>query len=441
MKNFLNINYGLIFINSKKIITKCNSAFEKISGYKREELEDKLSINDIFEDLNPFEEKQFYTLLKRKNGEVIDILVNVLPFNEDLSVIFLSDFDECTLLNKINIPLIGLDVSELLRYFQTLRKIVGKELYKYFYIYPEMIYEIANKIKIINVNSAFLKEYADFDLKNFQENLFTYLTEESIDVIKREITKFYNDNLDLDFEIEVYTVSKKVRKLSINVLFCEKERVLVSVVDITQQRNIEKMFYDSLYKFNDIFNQVILTLSSIIEFKDSYTAYHQKRVSELSQEIAREMNLSHDKIEAIKIGALLHDIGKISIPGEILNKPAKLNPLEMNIVRTHPINGYSMLKNIDFPSEVLEIVAMHHERLDGSGYPEGLKDEKIPLHVRIVSVADVLEAMVSHRPYRPSLGIDKALKEIEDNKGIKYDEKVVDICIKLFREKGFKFSL
>ncbi len=439
------LEYGIIVINSNNLIIKCNSAFEEIWGYKKEEVENKLSVNDIFGNINFLEEKQFETSLKRKNGEVIKVFVDVFPINEKLTIISFAELNKyrenSNLFNMINIPLIILDISELLQYFQTLRKIVGKEIYKYLYIYPEVMYEIANRINIINVNSAFLREYPELNFKSFQENFFNYISEASIDFIKREISKFYDSNGNLDFEIELYTPLMKVKNLRVNIVPFENAKLLASVVDITQQKDIEKKLQDSLYKLNDIFTQLIMALSSIMEYKDSYTAYHQKRISELSQEIAREINLSKNEIETIKIGALLHDIGKISVPGEILNKPGKLNLLEMNIIRTHPINGYNMLKNIDFPLEVLEIVAHHHERLDGSGYPEGLKYNEISLPVRIVSVADVVEAMISHRPYRPPLGIDKALNELEDNKGIKYDEGVVDICIKLFREKGFKFSL
>lgn len=443
MRNFL--EYGVIVINSNNLIINCNSAFEEIWGYKKEEVENKLFVNDIFGNISFLEKKQFETHLKRKNGEVIKVFVDVFPISENLIIISFTELNKyrenSDLFNTINIPLIVLDISELLQYFQTLRKIVGKELYKYLHIYPEIIYEIANRIKIINVNSAFLREYVDFAFEGFQESFFNYISKASIDVIEREISKFYDSNGNLDFEIEIHTPLMKVRNLRVNIVPFEKGKLLASVVDITQQRDTEKRLQDSLYKLHDIFTQVIMTLSSIMECKDSYTAYHQKRVSELSQEIAREMDLPKNEIEAIKIGSLLHDIGKISIPGEILNKPGKLSPLEINIIRTHPINGYNMLKNIDFSSEVLEIVAHHHERLDGSGYPEGLKDNEISLPIKIVSVADVVEAMISHRPYRPPLGIDKALNEIEDNKGIKYDEEVVDICIKLFKEKGFKFFL
>jgi len=139
------------------------------------------------------------------------------------------------------------------------------------------------------------------------------------------------------------------------------------------------------------------------------------------------MGFSKEKIENIRVGALLHDIGKIGIPGEILNKPGRLTSIEMDIVKTHPLKSYDMLKNIDFPNDVFDIVYKHHERLDGSGYPEGLKNEEISLSTRIVSVADVVEAISSHRPYRPSLGIDTALQEIEKYKGIKFDKDIVEL--------------
>ncbi len=152
------------------------------------------------------------------------------------------------------------------------------------------------------------------------------------------------------------------------------------------------------------------------------------------------MKLSKKRIEALKTAALLHDIGKINIPSEILTKPTKLFPIELSLIKEHPLNSYEILKNIEFPGPVKEIVLQHHERMDSSGYPNGLKGNEIMLEARILAVADVVEAMSSHRPYRPALGIDKALEEIEKNKGILYDQKVANVCVRLFKEKGFKFE-
>jgi HD-GYP domain-containing protein (c-di-GMP phosphodiesterase class II) len=151
------------------------------------------------------------------------------------------------------------------------------------------------------------------------------------------------------------------------------------------------------------------------------------------------MKLSPDKIESVRIASLIHDIGKIGIPSEILTKPTKLDAIEFSFIKKHPEIGYTILKDIDFPYPIAQIVLQHHERNDGSGYPQGLKGKDILLEAKIINVADVVEAMSSHRPYRESLGIDVALEEIIRNKGILYEPRVVDVCVKLFREKGFRF--
>jgi HD-GYP domain-containing protein (c-di-GMP phosphodiesterase class II) len=151
------------------------------------------------------------------------------------------------------------------------------------------------------------------------------------------------------------------------------------------------------------------------------------------------MKLPQDKIEGIRIASLVHDIGKISLPAEILNKPTKLTEIEFNLIKDHSQTGYDILKSIEFSWPIAQIILQHHERLDGSGYPQGLKGEDILLEAKIIGVVDVVEAMSSHRPYRPALGIDAALEEITQKKGILYDPEVVDACTKLFKEKEFKF--
>ena len=182
------------------------------------------------------------------------------------------------------------------------------------------------------------------------------------------------------------------------------------------------------------------TMSNIIEVKDPYTSGHQQRVSQLATAIAKELHLSEDKIEKIKIASLIHDIGKIGLPTEILSKPTRLSDIELSLIKEHSQIGYHILKSIDFYYPVANIVSQHHEKINGSGYPGGLKGDEILLEAKIICVADVVEAMSSHRPYRPALGIDKALEEISQNRGIFYDQKIVDVCLKLFKEKEFKFE-
>ena len=184
----------------------------------------------------------------------------------------------------------------------------------------------------------------------------------------------------------------------------------------------------------------IQTLTVTTEVRDPYSAGHQKRVTDLAISIAKEMGLPENIVAGIRMAALIHDIGKLRIPAEILNKPSKINDLEFQLVKTHPEVGYDILKNIDFPWPVADIVLQHHERINGSGYPRKLKRPDILIEARIINVADVVEAMASHRPYRPSLGIEKSLEQISKNRGILYDDDVVDACLKLFRENRFKFE-
>jgi putative nucleotidyltransferase with HDIG domain len=181
-------------------------------------------------------------------------------------------------------------------------------------------------------------------------------------------------------------------------------------------------------------------LAKIVEFRDPYTAAHQQRVTQLACAIASQMNLSEDSITAIKLAGLIHDIGKVGVPAEILCNPNRLSEAEFRIIKMHPETGYEILKSLDLPWPIARIIHQHHERIDGSGYPQGLSGEDILLEARILSVADVVEAISSHRPYRPSLGLDYALHEILKNKGRLYDADVVDACLKVFRNLGFEFT-
>ncbi len=204
-------------------------------------------------------------------------------------------------------------------------------------------------------------------------------------------------------------------------------------VDITEFRGIQQ-------KLEKSFDTTIETMSKIVETRDPYTSGHQSRVSQLATRIALELNLSREKIKGIRIAALIHDIGKIAIPSEILTNPGKLTDIEFSLIKSHSQKGYDIVKGINFPYQIAPIILQHHERNDGSGYPKGLKGDEILLEAKIIGVADVVEAMSSHRPYREALGIDVALEEISKNKGILYEPEVADACIKLFKEKGFKFE-
>jgi putative nucleotidyltransferase with HDIG domain len=210
--------------------------------------------------------------------------------------------------------------------------------------------------------------------------------------------------------------------------------------DITDRNQAEEKLKDTLESLRKAVGTTIQVMVSAVEARDPYTSGHQIRSANLARTIATEMGLSQEKIEGIRMAGSIHDIGKLSIPAEILSKPTKLSELEFSLIKEHAQQGYEMLKNVESPWPLAEIVYQHHERMDGSGYPRNLKGDEICMEARILAVADVVEAMASHRPYRPALGIDAALNEIEKNRGTLYDKAVVDTCLKLFREKGFKLE-
>ncbi len=193
-------------------------------------------------------------------------------------------------------------------------------------------------------------------------------------------------------------------------------------------------------KLQQVLLQTVEALAVLVEKRDPYTSGHQKKVSQLATTIGVQMNLPEETVRGIYIASILHDIGKITIPGEYLNKPGKLEPNEFTIIKTHPQAAHDMLKSIEFNWPIAEIILQHHEKLDGSGYPYGLKDSDILLEAKIITVADVVEAISSHRPYRPALGIDAALEEISVNSGLLYDKEVVRCCISLFRNRQFAFK-
>ena len=194
----------------------------------------------------------------------------------------------------------------------------------------------------------------------------------------------------------------------------------------------------TLEKFKGVMEGIIMAFSAIVEARDPYTAGHQKRVARLSVEMAKIMQLDEDQIATIHLSAMLHDIGKIYVPADFLSKPGKLSKAEFSVIGAHPQIGRDILKSVDFVWPISTIVWQHHERLNGEGYPQGLKGDDIDLEARIITVADVVEAMASHRPYRASLGIERALEELEVNRGTRFDPDAVDTCLKLIREDGYE---
>ena len=199
--------------------------------------------------------------------------------------------------------------------------------------------------------------------------------------------------------------------------------------EISKRIEVEKIMIKNIDYLKNTMKGMIQTLSLVVEAKDPYTAGHQKNVAGISVAIAKKMELKDDQIEGIRMAASIHDLGKIQTPSEILSKPGKITENEFELIKLHPEVGYEILKGIDFPWPIAEIIYQHHEKIDGSGYPNGLRNNDILLESKIISVADIVEAMSSHRPYRAALGIDVAIDELLDKKGTSFDTKIVDACV------------
>jgi PAS domain S-box-containing protein/putative nucleotidyltransferase with HDIG domain len=251
------------------------------------------------------------------------------------------------------------------------------------------------------------------------------------------------ESVALRYEIDIVGKNGEIRRLLVNraeVLWNGERQFQVLYQDITERVQAEKALQASYDKLDKMLDAVIQTMALTVEMRDPYTAGHQNRVARLASAIAGEMGLAPEKLKGLFVIGAIHDIGKISVPSEILSKPGRITESEFSIIKEHPKTGYDILKGIDFPWPVAQAVLQHHERMNGAGYPGRLSGENIIIEARILAVADVVEAMASHRPYRPSLGIDKALEEISLKKGILYDAVAAEACLKLFREKKFSFD-
>jgi PAS domain S-box-containing protein/putative nucleotidyltransferase with HDIG domain len=271
------------------------------------------------------------------------------------------------------------------------------------------------------------KNYLDFmvprDYQKIEDAIQQLLSSEKLTGV--ECNAIRQDGTEISIEINASVLKD---------IFGNPTGMLFAMQDITRRKRAEEKSRLGTEKLIRIVDEIIEAMARMVEIRDPYTAGHQRRVSELATVIAKEMDLPKEKIEAVRVAGMVHDIGKIYVPAEILSKPSRLNDMEYRMIKQHSRLGFDILSSIEFPWPVADIVFQHHERMDGSGYPDGISGENISIEARIIAVADVVEAMGSHRPYRPSLGMKQALGEISKNKGILYDSQVVEACLRLLTD-------
>jgi len=280
----------------------------------------------------------------------------------------------------------------------------------------------------------------------FVNNNFFFISANILGMISCYAIEFYARRdffMKHQLEIERENINKINQELEQRVAKRTEDYRIVNEAlekEILEHKKAQEKLQQMLELLKKSTSITVSVMVSALEARDPYTAGHQIRVAALAGAIAKEMGLPDDMIEGIRMAGYIHDIGKLAVPAELLTKPIRLSELEFALIKEHPTSGYELIKNVESPWPLAQVIYQHHERLDGSGYPRQLKGEEIILEARIMAVSDVVEAMASHRPYRPSLGLEAALREIEKNRGVLYDASVVDACLKLFRDKGYQLS-
>jgi len=415
-----------------------NEKMCEMLGYTKEELL-SMNVSDIHpKESVPYVHEQFARIVAKE----VPVAQNIPLLKKDQTVFF-ADISGSKMNYDKEDYLIGIfrDITERKQAEENLRK-SEKKFSSIFHLNPNplAITDVATG-NFMDVNEAFVQwtGYSREEIIGASSNdLHLWVNPKDREKIIKTLTETGDAN---GIEIVMRLKQGQVRNVLFSARFIEvdqKRYLLTLAHDITARKEAEEKLRQSLEQLRRAINTTIQVLVSALEARDPYTTGHQSRAADLACNIGEEMNLEKGIIEGIYMAGIIHDIGKLSVPAEILSKPTRLSALEYNLIKQHPESGFEMLKNVESPWPLAQIVYQHHERMNGAGYPRKLKGDEILLEARILAVADVVEAMASHRPYRPSLGIEVAIEEIEKNRGLLYDAAAVDACIKLFREKGYQ---
>jgi len=429
----------LAYINPLSVILDVDSSFENLINLRKDDIIGRL-VTDFFYPKASIEQLHRITLekgeaaceactLKMNDGKMIPVSISTIARKDKTS-------------ETIGIFLALVDKTERNQTEKTLRDSESK--------YRAAVEQSADNIFIVDFKTKNILE-ANTSL----ENLLGYSNEE---IKKLTVYDFINHTKeDIDQKIQEVLTKKRIfmderyyrckdgKLIPVEVsasyiTYGDKQAISIVSRDITSRRKAERVLKHSFQQLQKTIESVIEAMSRVVETRDPYTAGHQRRVAELAKAIGTELGLPVSEVQGIYMASLIHDIGKLYLPAEILVKPITLSDLEFEMVKTHSTVGYDIVKTIAFPWPVAATILQHHERVDGSGYPNGLKGDDILLEAKILAVADVVEAMSSNRPYRPARTIEESLDEISNNKNTLYDHRVVAACLDLFLNKNFKFS-
>jgi PAS domain S-box-containing protein/putative nucleotidyltransferase with HDIG domain len=425
------------FFDDQGRYLRWNSNFEQVTGYSGEEISQLKPLDMIHgEDLDRVQTAMQEVFLK---GETV--VEGHLLLKDGSKIPYLFTGRRITLEGNDFLLGMGIDVSELKRAEEALK--VSEAKYRnIFENAMEGIFQTTPEGRFLSANPA-MAQMLGFSSPAAMMATVSDIGQYHVDAERRPLFKrmLEEEGSVRGFEIPYQRQDGKRIWTAINARLVRNPQGEIYyegfLEDITARKAAEDSLKESYKNLQKTLREIVTALAATVEMRDPYTAGHQQRVVRLACAMAREMGLEEEQIEGISVAGALHDIGKIKVPAEILNLPGKLSPIQFQIIQSHPQVGFTILRGIKFPWPVAVAVAQHHERMNGSGYPFGLWGPDIILEARILAVADVVEAMASHRPYRPARGIDQALEEISRNRGILYDPEAVDACVRLFAEKGF----
>lgn len=422
--------------DEKEVIDRILSIVKEYGGYKEVYIDQTIEGSSILRVVTNRELTDIEKDILRELSQDIDYAIRsirsrkLLRYNEERYR---------TIFENTPVSLMEEELTEAIEYLESIKASGIDDLESYFKSHPEKMGECIDRVRVLEINRETLDLFKLRDKEDLN-TLLKMIPPSEREKSFNEILAYFNGAKEGEFKSINYTLDGEKRYIRLKWFAYphlpeETERqhkIIVVLIDLTAEELLSDMLREKIKELRKTFDQTIEVISNIVEIRDPYIAGHQKNVSKIACDIARGMGLPEDIVERIRIAGLLHDIGKISIPAEILNKPGRLSPLEFELVKLHPKAGYEILKSVDFLSDIAEISLQHHERLDGSGYPRGLRDGEILLEAKIIAVADVVEAMSSHRPYRPLLPKEVIIKDLLDNKGKLYDPDVVDACLKSY---------
>ncbi|MHB8138888.1 MAG: PAS domain S-box protein [Smithellaceae bacterium] len=419
----------IFYLDSDGKYLGCNNSFEMFFGQKREYITGK-SLYELFpkEIANLYYEKNV-VLLQNPGTQIYETTVKDMD-----GVVHNVIFHKATFPSMDGSVggLIGgiLDITELKQAEEKYRSI--------FENVQEGIFRSTPDGKIVMANQAMATMFGYKSPEEGMTSITDVMNQHYVNPEDRRIlTRMIEEHGSVKgYELQCYRKDGSIIWISLTIHAVRDEKGQIIYYDCINEDITSRK--QEIERIKKALGATVQAIAVTVETRDPYTAGHQRRVASLARAIATEMNLPADRIEGILMAAAIHDLGKLAVPSEILSKPTKLTNIEFSLIETHSQAGYDILKDIEFPWPVARIVLGHHERMNGSGYPNGLTGDDILMESRILAVADVVESMASHRPYRPSLGIDAALEEIEKNRGTLYDDSVVDVCLRLFRVKGYQ---